>query len=201
MSGVQLEPLIRACERPGQAPFALEEMEHVGAVADVIDRAVGRMILHERLARGALHRPVDRLRKQVHPVAGLLAGACVAEVGVGLLAGQEQDLARRRGACTRRTSPASRAGAAGRDPGDGRRRGTRRDGRSPRPCSLNIADEVGCRPRPALRFLLKSRHGRRHVPVAGERVIARQRRESIAVRVSERLLEGLLGARRCWRSR
>ena len=70
MSGVQLDALIRGCEVQARPCLALEEPEHVGAVADVIDPPVGRTIFDERLAGGAFHRPVDGPREQVHPVAG-----------------------------------------------------------------------------------------------------------------------------------
>ena len=40
----------------------LGHLEQVGRAAEVVDLAVLRMLLHERLARVALQQPVDRLR-------------------------------------------------------------------------------------------------------------------------------------------
>ena len=54
-------------------------------------------------------------------------------------------------------------------------------------------DEVGNRPWPALAFSSIAAIGGRHVPVAGERVIAGQLGEAIAVGVSQGFLQGTLG--------
>ena len=61
---------------------------------------------------------------------------------------------------------------------------------------LEHPDEIGRRAGLARGLLLERGHGDRHVPVAGERVVARQLGEAVAVGVSERLLERLVGRAR-----
>ncbi len=162
---------------PGQAPFALEEPEHVVPVAHVVDRPVGRMLFHERLIRRAVHRPVDRLAEKVHPVAGLLAGPGLAQVDVGLLAGQDQDLAVGEALALvehrLHLGQAQRAGVLGMAVA----------------VELGEMDDLhahafeharsksGIDPWLSPALFLERRHRGRHVPVAGQRVIARQLRE------------------------
>src|SRR5262245_20896577 len=60
----------------------------------MIDPAITGVLLEERLARASLHRPVNRLRKQVQPMPMMPAWARKAKVrGVGLFARNEQELA------------------------------------------------------------------------------------------------------------
>ena len=179
MSGVQLEPLIRGCERPGQAVLRARA-----------DGACRRRCRRDRPARtggcsstngwpgAALHRPVDRPGEQVHPVAGLLArrGA-----GRGAMLASSPGRNRSSSSESRRHSSniacisASRSG-----PGSC---GWPSPWNSARctistPMSLNMPTKSGVDRGPPFAFSCKRRHGGRHVPVAGERVIARAARGS-----------------------
>ena len=159
--------------RPGQAVLHLQQPEHVGAAADVIDRPVRGVLLAERLPRASLHRPVDRPGKEVEPVAGMPAGRGQAEVDVGLLAGDQEQLVVGEPAALvehrLHLGKPERAGIAGMAVA----------------VELGQVDhvhahvlehphEVGRRAGHAPGLLVEGGHGDRHVKVAGEGVIAVQ---------------------------
>ena len=175
--------MIRGCEVQARPALAIRAGLHVRAVADVIDPSVGGQILDERLAGGPFHRPVDGPREQVHPVTGTLAGVGEAEGDIGLLAGEEQER-------VVREPPAfvehrlhfgqpERTGVLGMAVAVELGQVDDLDAHG-----LEHPDEVGRRPRAALGLLLHRGHGRRHVPVARELVMAGEVGEPVAVGVS-----------------
>src|SRR5258705_13328720 len=61
------------------------------AVADTVDRAAPGVVLGKRLARRALHCPVDGLREEAHPVAGVLPRPGDPEERADLFAREEHE--------------------------------------------------------------------------------------------------------------
>ena len=92
MSGAKFDALIRAWAVQARPCSRLRSSSHVLGAADVVDRAVLRVVLDEGLAGGSLHGQEDGPREHLQPVAGVPAGLPGAEVEVGLLAGDQQEL-------------------------------------------------------------------------------------------------------------
>ena len=172
--------------------LGFEQAEHVGGAADVVDGAVLRVVLAEGLALAAGHRPEDGAGEEVEPVAGLAAGAAGADLRVRLLAGQEHErvvgepLAL--GEHRLHLGQPDRAGVAG--VAVAVELGQVDD------VHVHVLEhfhEVGRRPPLARLDLLQRRRGDGHVPVAGERHPAGERREAVAVGELEDFLEGVVG--------
>ena len=190
--GRPARPLDPGVGRPHQAPFALEKVLHVVAVADVINRPVRR----ESSTNGWPWRGSSSSRPASETDTASGRPLCRAAP----CPGRNSPLPRARtgspcprGARTPETSPASRRRRSG--PGSLRMAVAvelgQMDDLDAQP--LEHPDEVGSGRRGPACFRLMRRLGDGHVPVAGHRVIARQLRESVAVRVTQRLLECLLG--------
>ena len=192
MSGVQLEALIRAWAVQARPSSCLEQLEHVGLAAHVIDRSELGVVLAEGLARSCASSSSRRAWETgTASGPGCRPGAGRPQVDVGLLAGHEAGSPVGEPPALVEHRPASRRAGAGPGPAGWPSPWNSARWTISTPMSLNIWTKSGVVRRLPSRLLLERGHGDRHVPVAGEGVIPAQLGEAVAMGVSERLPQGI----------